>query len=357
MKEIKIRQARESDNNQLIVLQEDCPMGTDLIITLVNKPDFFARAKAHKRHWVLVAEKGSVIVGTAGCALRQVELAGQTFTIGYEFDYSVHPDHRREGIASQLHCCIEEILKKEGCLLSFAFILEGNLPSQKLFERQGFHCQQALVMPVCLVFEEMQSPILRNIRPMNISDLSMVVSLINQTWQGYDFFKPLTEKSFLETLRRVPVALNNVYVLEKEGEIKACLGFGDWASVCQITVKSLNRELRIKSCLLKLMGLFKSLPKPPGPGDLLSQWFLDFVGFEQFDQLTELLRFLNNLALKLKIGQIITACDRESPILGCFQALTDWSFLRVEVELYLYLKWLGESTFSIKKIFVDPIDL
>ena len=41
-----IREAAHDDNHELQELQAKCPMGTTLILTTVNTPDFFARAKA-----------------------------------------------------------------------------------------------------------------------------------------------------------------------------------------------------------------------------------------------------------------------------------------------------------------------
>jgi hypothetical protein len=43
-----IREATPNDNEELQRLQAQCPQGTSLIVSTVNTPDFFARAKAHE---------------------------------------------------------------------------------------------------------------------------------------------------------------------------------------------------------------------------------------------------------------------------------------------------------------------
>ena len=50
-----IREATLNDNEELQQLQIQCPQGTSLIVSTVNTPDFFARAKAYESYKVYVA--------------------------------------------------------------------------------------------------------------------------------------------------------------------------------------------------------------------------------------------------------------------------------------------------------------
>ena len=50
-----IREATAGDNNELRELQAKCPQGKTLIVSTINTPDFFARAKAYESYKVFVA--------------------------------------------------------------------------------------------------------------------------------------------------------------------------------------------------------------------------------------------------------------------------------------------------------------
>ena len=84
-------------------LQARCPQGVGLVTSLVNTPDFFARAKAWPGHQVFAAYHDGRLAGAASCAWRRALLAGQEKPLGYEFEYFVAPEFRRQGVARALH--------------------------------------------------------------------------------------------------------------------------------------------------------------------------------------------------------------------------------------------------------------
>ena len=73
---MEIREARPGDNDELMALQEKCPQGEKLIVSAVNTPDFFARAKAYETYKIFVATDGGCIVGSAGIAIRNALING-----------------------------------------------------------------------------------------------------------------------------------------------------------------------------------------------------------------------------------------------------------------------------------------
>jgi hypothetical protein len=64
---MEIREAVPDDNDALQELQARCPQGTDLIVSIVNTPDFFARAKAYTSYKVYLASEGNRILGSTVC--------------------------------------------------------------------------------------------------------------------------------------------------------------------------------------------------------------------------------------------------------------------------------------------------
>jgi hypothetical protein len=54
---MNIREATSDDNQKLQEFQAKCPQGKTLIVSIVNTPDFFARAKAYESYMVFVAHE------------------------------------------------------------------------------------------------------------------------------------------------------------------------------------------------------------------------------------------------------------------------------------------------------------
>ena len=157
---MEVREAVATDNRVLQELQARCPQGTSLIATVVNTPDFFARAKAYVQYKVYVASDGRDIIGSAACGIRGAVVGGNVHKVGYEFQYFTDPGHRGKGAARQLRETIEAWLVDQGAVLSYALIMEANVPSIHLFERQGFSRHGAVELSVLLVYKAMKLPAL-----------------------------------------------------------------------------------------------------------------------------------------------------------------------------------------------------
>ncbi|NWG03879.1 MAG: GNAT family N-acetyltransferase [Syntrophaceae bacterium] len=153
---MNIREATLEDDKELQDLQAKCPQGKTLIVSLVNTPDFFARAKAYESYRVYVACDDHRIISSAACGMRQAFIKGSLRRVGYEFQYFTSPDYRGKGIAKQLHKQIVDYLTQQGAVLSYLLVMEGNLPAMRLFASLGFEHHCALVMPGLAIYKEMK---------------------------------------------------------------------------------------------------------------------------------------------------------------------------------------------------------
>ena len=135
---MQIREATSDDTTALQKLQERCPQGTDLMVSIVNTPDFFGRARAYESYKVYVASDGGTLRGSAACAVRTGLVNGVPRRVGYEFQYFTAPESRGKRVAGQIHARIEDHFISNGAVLSYLLIMEGNRPALRLFERQGF---------------------------------------------------------------------------------------------------------------------------------------------------------------------------------------------------------------------------
>jgi hypothetical protein len=124
--------------------------------------------------------------------------------------------------------------------------MEGNLPSIRLFEREGFKRYRTLLMSVLAVQREMKVPSHGEIRAVEPGELANVADLLNRTWQGRELYEPNTAETLAQFIHRTPAfSHDNLQVLEDKGEIVACLGGWNWGQVMRVTVKSLSRKLRM----------------------------------------------------------------------------------------------------------------
>jgi GNAT superfamily N-acetyltransferase len=349
-----IREAVPEDNDELQELQAKCPQGTTLITSVVNTPDFFARAKAYESYKVYVACEDNRIVGSTACALRDALVSGTIRKVGHQFQLFAAPDSRRKGVASQLHQHCERYLTQDGVLLSYALIMEGNVPSMRYFERQGFRHQRTLVMPALAVFKGMDIPSRGTIRSARPEDLSAIADLLNETWHGFELYEPTSADGLTRFIKRTPAyTFDNLFVLEDKGEILASLGFWDWSQVMRITVEALSVKMRMMGLLLAIARIFRPLPRFLKPGDTLKQMMLTPIGFKDPAHLAALLRHVNNLGLQRDIEQMFSVCERGHALLKGMKG-----FIRIDTAMNLYTKTLQEDVFLPNKpVFIDGIDL
>lgn len=349
-----IREATADDNNELRELQAKCPQGKTLIVSTINTPDFFARAKAYESYKVYVACIEDHIIGSGTCVVRNAIVNGQLDRVGYLFQLFVNPEYRRKGVARELFRYREDYLTQKGAALAYALIMENNIPSMRYVESQGFKLNRKLVMPALAIYKKMDVASRGNIRPIAKEDLDAVAKLMNDTWQGYELYEPISAEGLAVFIHRIPAyILDNLLVLENKGEILACLGFWDWRKIMRITVIESSLKMRITSSILNLVGRFRPMPRGVSPGDTLNQIMLTPIAFKELEHLTTLLRYLNNEALSSGINQIFFICESGHRLLKCMKG-----FISIKTGVNLYVKslkphiWIGD-----KPIFVDGIDM
>jgi GNAT superfamily N-acetyltransferase len=351
---MNIRETTIEDNQELQKLQTKCPQGKTLIVSLVNTPDFFARAKAYGHYKVYVACEDNHIIGSAACGMRKALVNGDIRGVGYEFQYFTSPDNRGKGVAKQLHKQIEDHLIQHSTVLSYLLVIEGNLPAMQLFASLGFKHHRTLVMPGLPIYKERDISLKGNIRPLVAKDLAAVVNLLNETWQAYNLYEPTSVETLTSFVNRTPAySFSNLLVLEDRGEILACLGFWDWGQIMKITMKARSLKMRMMGSLIDIARNFRPMPRIPRPGDTLKQWCLTPIGFKDPKYLAVLLRYLNNLALQRGIEQIFCIGERDHALLSSLKG-----FIHVDTAMHLYVKpFQQDVSMGDRPVFINGIDL
>ncbi len=346
-----IREAVPSDNHELQALQARCPQGTNLVVSAVNKPDFFARARAYETSRVLVACDDDRIIGSAACALRKAVVSDQPALVGYLFQAFVAPEHRRKGVASQLLRQRENYLAEQGVDLIYTLIMDGNIPSMRYVESQGYDLKRSVVMRGLAAKKAMEVPSVGTIRPASVSDLKAVAELMNDTWDGFQLYEPASSTSLDRFIARTPAfSIQNLLVLEADGTILSCLGFWDWSQVMEVKVLALSWRMKLTGWLLVASRV---LPTFPRAGDMLNQIMLTTIGFREPHLLAPLVRYVNNLAIDRGIQQIFCICERDHALLRSTRGFT-----RVDTTIHVYIKSLNPALqFGEQPVYVDGIDM
>ena len=351
---MRIRVAIPEDNEKLQQLQARCPQGTRLIVSVVNTPDFFARAKAYDDSTVFVACENENIIGSIACSIKQGMVNGSIVRLGYAFQAFTAPEHRRKGVAKELLSKAEAYFSENNVSLIYTLIMHGNEPSMHLVEELDFTRARSLIMSCLLVYRNMENSHVDEVKQAKSEDLEQVARLINKTWEGCELFQPLTSKELHMFLGRTPGhSIENLVLLRDQGDLVACIGFWDWSSIARITMVSVSRNLRFLGIVSDLIRPFRAMPASMKPGKELKQWMLTPIGFKEPSHVESLLRFLNNQALNRGIEQIF--CIYE-PSYKFSTAIKD--FFKADTPMYLYVKQLQSNvSLSFNPIFIDGVDL
>jgi N-acetylglutamate synthase-like GNAT family acetyltransferase len=335
---MKIREAAPGDNEELLQLQSRCPQGTNLVYSVVNTPDFFGRAKAYKDYKVYLAEEDGRIIGSAACSVHNALVNGKAEKAGYVFQTFVDPDYRGRHIAGKMYEVREEYLIQKGAALVYSITMEGNLPSIHHLTRQGFQPSGTLTLYGLAVNKHLSLDTDFKIRTAEPDDLPGIADLTNSTWKNYELFEPRSGRDLEELIcRTAGYSIDNLFLLEKEGEILACLGFWDWSQVIEMKVIKLNTRMN---------------PRLPRPGEVIKQMIITPISFVRPEYLIPVLRQINNVALQRKIGYVYFICENDHPMLEAVKGFT-----RSSTKIQVYIKYLKDNThLTGKRLFIDGID-
>ena len=348
---IAIRDAVETDDAVLIELQKRCPMGSSLILQLDSSPSYFNRSKHQTENHIIVAVEEGNIIGSASCAIMEKRVNERNLRTAYNFGLMVDPNHRRKGIATLLTERREEIATEHNIDMIFCQITQDNIPSTRIQEKRGFIHVKDTTSYVLMVYKPQKPSTNAVIRPAENPDLSSIVDLINDTYSEYNLYKPHKIDEFKELLeKRAHYDLSNIQVYEKDGEVKACLGYWDYNKVMQMTVLQLARKDQLMNIALAFLGIFTKLPRIPKPGQRLTQYFLQDIGFTKPEYLTELVKHVNNIALENGI-RFLSTLGVEDPISEVLS-----KFMNTTSTEHIYIKPLKEldlTGFGQKKLFLS----
>ena len=224
----------------------------------------------------------------------------------------------------------------------------------RYIEHRGFKLHRTVVMPGLSIYKEMVVSSGRNVRHAQSQDLTELSDLLNETWHDYELYEPATGEGLAQFISRTPgYNIDNILVFEKGGKILACLGYIDWSQVMRITIESMSLKMRTMGLMLKIAGVFRSMPKFVKPGDTLKQLMLTHIGFKDPIYFSMLLKHLNNQMLQRGIEQIFCICEKNHAISKSIKG-----FIRIDTAINLYVKRLqGQGLSEDKPVSINGVDM
>ena len=347
-----IREATDSDNQQLLEIQKKSPMGSDLVLQLDSSPDFFNRSTGYANWTVLVAEEGGKILGAAGYTLQEKLINGKSHSLVYEYGFMVDPDARRKGVASALQ---SEIEKRNPDVDYFHLnITEDNTASHGFFTRQGFTPVRDCAPYMLMAYKEHQVDPYR-IKQVKPGDIPVIVDLLNQTYADYEMFTPFTTESLTELIERLPFFNLSDLILYDQDSVRAVAGFWDYDKIMKFTMLGFNTKWKLMRLVTNFMGKFTDMPRIPGVGEQMTNGYLMFLGYRDPDAAEQLIRYILNHAKSQGVGMVSLPLDKESHVKEVLS-----SFRHGEGSFIWYMKPnSGRELPNIlgKALYVDPRDV
>ena len=325
-------------------------MGSDLLLRLDGRPDFFNRSRGYQDWTILVVEENNQIIGSAGFAVQEKTIDGSIYLGVYEYGFNVDPDQRRRGIVTLLQNRVEKYADDVGADFLYLNITEDNVASHSFFAGQGFKPVRECSPLMFLAYKKHEVDQYK-IRPMKEGDIPVVVQLLNEYNDGIDFYTPFTSESFTDHFNRLPFySMKDIYIYEHD-TVKAVAGYWDYTKVMRFTLQGYNTRWKIMAVVANLLGMVTPMPKVPKIGEPMTNWYLSPFAYRDPDAGVQLLMHILNQAYQNGIYMVGYPVDQES------SGYSDLDKLRSNKGcLTLYLKPFRELP-EIKQVYIDPIDI
>jgi GNAT superfamily N-acetyltransferase len=339
---IRVREATHFDGARLLATMARCSQGTDVVVTLVNSPDFFSRARIYERANVFLAEADGEIAGSAAVTIRAVTIGGILRRAAYEFQVFTAPEHRRKGVAQRLREAIEAYLVAERVELTTAFIIAGNAPSELHFASEGFRPIRPLTARFLLTDGASLEATAGQIRTAVPDDYPAIARLLTWTWQTHDHAPSWDADRLAAHLNRVPgLDHRALLVHELGGELVACAASWLWDEVTRFQVGHVAPARQ---------------PHFPGfrPGSHLRASGLSLVGYRARADLLPLIHHIAGLVRASGRDLLGLFADADDLLWAAAEGLTG-----ADIPLVLHAKALrpGVTIGGDRQLYADILDL
>jgi len=220
-----VREATAEDNDSLIALELQSPVLIGSVEEFSNRsPDFFASHRLQGDHRVALAELDGRVVGVMAGVIQTPVIQGRPHRVVYIHRARVHPDFHHRGVAWALANGLFVWAGERGAEGPYYLIAPENERSIAFGGRAGRRWPVDVTVMELAISEAQAGHPERLLK----EQLGAVVTLVNMTHAGEDFFEPLTLESLAARLSRdSQYSLNNLCGVFEGGALVAVAGLWD----------------------------------------------------------------------------------------------------------------------------------
>lgn len=349
---VLIRPFEAKDNATILDMEKLCPQGDENYAMGADKsPDAAARYDLYNNSHFLVAEEEGRVIGSVGWALKN--------SLNYDYIYltevNVHPDFRKQGIASQLVEEVEKYAHKKGADHIYCYIFKPNKVSKTLFAKLGYSNILDMQSCVLTVYKEAKIPETYKIEKLKKSDIPEVVKIINNYYEAREHFLPYSSDSFAEFINSIPFyGLDNYWVAKDGDKIVAGAGLWDSSKFAKVCFTKEPLSWKILQRIFGFMAIFTKMPSLPAE----NEYFKLHMTMDQAytngnpDAVIALFKYFNNKLLETNEKFFLVNLDPKDNILQELKELSP------QIDIWsVYNKSLDTKFNKNNQIYIDARDM
>jgi len=265
--------ATPHDDAVLRALLHDNPMPSWVTMCVLRDPSFFAGVDRFGREWAVIARQGTSPVGMYTCSDQRVHLNGVPTELGYMGALRVNPAYRnRLRILRGGYASVRALALSRPPPLWYTAIASENLPARRILEAnlRGMPRYWATNDLVTMALPRARGYRHFLWRQVRVDELGRLCDFYNQNAIQYQFSPVLTPEIASKTGA-------SFFVVERDGELKACMALWNQQSYKQVVACAYRRPL---GQLLPIYNVYARLARKielPRVGQALDQTYLAFL--------------------------------------------------------------------------------
>ena len=335
----------ERDNAEAMAMEALAPQGEAFRLSF-RRSSFHRRAASFDDHALLVARKGGRLVGVYAVAFKDVLLCGEPMRAAFGFDMRVHPDHRRQGIASRLSDCMLERCAGRA-ELAYSWVVDDNRAVQAMIAAQSDTSPKVVGRYAYQVY-----PTYRELPSEHLpteADPDEVFEAHRRIAGPFDFATDPRQGGDLSP--RVSSWM------VRDGADQAGCSVWDNHDILGEVVERIPTGLRVAGAVMRVVP-FARLPHVPRPGEQLRSWYIYDAFASRPDLARDLYRHLAGVARAEGIDYLyIVHIDSQRPWVEAVRADLPRAFAPV-IPYVLFAGWDREEPFpTLERVYVDIRDL
>ncbi|MDH5325259.1 MAG: hypothetical protein OEZ68_15880 [Gammaproteobacteria bacterium] len=323
---IEHRIARAEHDVELRQLLKANAMDSWVQLAMEREPAYFQGSGLMGDSVTVIAHThDGCVVGMYNCNRLPVHVNGQARNLVYLGGLRVNPRYRmRFRILKNGFESIRQLLPFDGSLpFYFTSIASENRVARRLLEAglKGLPRYEWVDELLSLAMSTRQGKIHGLLRPAQADDVTAITELYNRTVQAYQFSAVLEESWLYSLDGSHGLRLEDFWVYEQAGELKACMAFWDQTAFKQIRVQGYRFPVNMLRPFYNGFARLTGRISLPPRGRLFSQAYWCFLALDETVTRLAVPLLQDGLgrAAQKGIESLVVGMSRHNPLCGILQ--------------------------------------